>query len=221
MGGGRHNNAKKMIMVPVNNGLGLRNVKSTAAARNISKASKKHMSGFFVFGDGEGRIVGSESHLEFNVALCLSAHSDTCDLHEQVPFGWQDADGKQRTHYFDFVVTKADGKRIAYSVKPLALFRGTFAETIPQIAEQAKNSGHYADVGLFTEEDLDPAMLFNANGSSAGVPVETVLATKTANSLFVVDEIDKTGAVMEAKGGGTSVMVSLPCFSLIAVWRER
>lgn len=84
---------------------GQRNVLPTLASRNVSKASKRHLSGFFAFGEGAGRIVGSESHLEFNVAFCLSAYPDTADLHEQVPFGWQDETGKGRTHTFDFVVT--------------------------------------------------------------------------------------------------------------------
>lgn len=47
------------------------------------------------------------------------------------------------------------------------------------------------------------------NGASPGVPIETVLATKTANAMFVVDEIDKAGTLIGTKGGGTSVTVSL------------
>jgi len=47
------------------------------------------------------------------------------------------------------------------------------------------------------------------NGANPGVPVETVIATKTANAMFVVDEIDKAGALIGTKGGGTSVTVSL------------
>ena len=47
------------------------------------------------------------------------------------------------------------------------------------------------------------------NSSAPGVPVETVIATQTANPAFVVDEVDKVGMLSSAKTGGTSVTVSL------------
>jgi hypothetical protein len=141
---------------------GMKNVLPTLAKRNVSHSSKSHLSGFHVFGDGAGRIVGAESHLEFNVALCLDAHHNTADLHEQVPFDWLDELGRRRTHYFDFVVTTLSGDRVAYSVKPLAKCKGRFADDMQAIAEQATQSRDYAQVRIFTDQDLDPVMLFNA-----------------------------------------------------------
>lgn len=141
---------------------GQRLVTASHSTRKVSGSSKNHLTGFFVFGDGEGRVVQSESHLEFDYALCLAAHPDTADLHEQVPFEWCDPDGKLRKHYFDFVVTRVDGKRIAYTVKPLVGCRGKFAETIPHIAQQARKSRLFEDVRLLTDADLDQVSLFNA-----------------------------------------------------------
>lgn len=137
-------------------------VQPSLAKRNLSGSSRNHLTGFIVFGDGQGRVVGSESHLEFNYALCLAAHPDTVDLHEQVPFEWRDLNGKLRDHHFDFVVTRADGKRIAYTVKPMVWCKGEFAETIPHIAHQARNSGLFTDVRLLSDADLDQVLLFNA-----------------------------------------------------------
>ncbi len=141
---------------------GQRLVQLSHSKRNLSGASKNHLTGFLVFGDGDGRIVGSESHLEFNFALCLAARPDTADLHEQVLFKWNNLEGEVRDHYFDFVVTQVDGSRVAYTVKPLAWLKGEFAETIPQIAFQARKSGQFTDVRLLTDEDLDRVSLFNA-----------------------------------------------------------
>lgn len=191
---------------------GLRNVQQTLAARNVSAASKGHLSGFFVFGEDAGRIVGAESHLELNVAFCLSAHSDTADLREQVPFGWQDATGKARTHYFDFVVTTRDGELIAYSVKPLALFTGRFAETIRQVAQQAKSSGQYADVRLFTDKDLDAAMLFNAkllHACRAPIADHDALARQVARNLTGVTTLEQLVVETGLGGDGFRAVVRL------------
>ena len=45
--------------------------------------------------------------------------------------------------------------------------------------------------------------------AAPGVPVETVVATLTANPVLVVDEVDKCGMLSGAKVSGTSVTVSL------------
>lgn len=47
------------------------------------------------------------------------------------------------------------------------------------------------------------------NSASPGVPVETVITTRVANPLFVVDEIDKAGMLKGSRSAGTSVTVSL------------
>lgn len=47
------------------------------------------------------------------------------------------------------------------------------------------------------------------NSSAPGVPVEAVIATQTANPLFVVDEVDKAGLLSGTKVSGTSITVSL------------
>ncbi|MFN3973470.1 MAG: AAA family ATPase [Gemmobacter sp.] len=47
------------------------------------------------------------------------------------------------------------------------------------------------------------------SSTAPGVPVETVLATRTANALFVVDEVDKAGTAHGTSGGATCVTTSL------------
>lgn len=42
-----------------------------------------------------------------------------------------------------------------------------------------------------------------------GIPVETILATRVANPIIVVDEVDKAGTVYGTKGGSTSITTSL------------
>lgn len=47
------------------------------------------------------------------------------------------------------------------------------------------------------------------NGAAPGVPVETILATQTANPVVIVDEVDKAGVLKGEKIAGSSVTVSL------------
>ncbi len=143
---------------------GQRLILPSLSPRNLSKASKNHLTGFFVLGDGQGvdRVVGTESHLEFNYGMCLAAHPDTLDLQEQVLFEWRDPAGDLRDHFFDFVVTRTDGSKLAYTVKPMVWNRDAFAENMPHIAEQARASRRFSDVRLLSDTDLDRVSLFNA-----------------------------------------------------------
>lgn len=191
---------------------GQRLVTASHSTRKVSGSSKNHLTGFFVFGDGEGRVVQSESHLEFNYALCLAAHPDTADLHEQVPFEWCDPDGKLRNHYFDFVVTRADGKRIAYTVKPLVGCRGKFAETIPHIAQQARKSKRYEDVRLLMDADLDPVSLFNAkllHACRAPCPEYDAVATTVVRAMQGVTTIGALVTEIGLYGAGFRALVRL------------
>lgn len=143
---------------------GQRLVLPSLSPRNLSGASKNHLTGFIVFRDDKGvdRVVETESHFEFNFGLCLAAHPDTAYLQEQVLFVWRDPLGDLRDHFFDFVVTRSDGSKLAYTVKPMVWNRGEFAEDMPHIAEQARESGRFTDVRLLSDTDLDQVSLFNA-----------------------------------------------------------
>jgi hypothetical protein len=182
--------------------------------RNLSGASKNHLTGFFVISDGMGlgRVVGAESHFEFNFGLCLATHPDTSDLQEQVRFEWRDTDGDLHDHFFDFVVTCTDGARIAYTVKPLVWNRGTFADNIPHIAQQARASGQFSDVRLLSDADLDQVSLFNAKLLHA---CRAVVPDHDATSMIVVRNMDGMATMRTLveqtglKGDGFRAMVRL------------
>ena len=107
------------------------------AARNGPTASKGHFTGHLVAGDGSGRAIQVESHLEMKTALVLLARPDVVDLEEQVPFEWADEHGELRTHFFDFRASLQGGARIAIVVKPRRrLESGRFFDTIQAIASQ-------------------------------------------------------------------------------------
>ena len=132
------------------------------AARNVSTASKGHFTGHLVAGDGPGRVIQVESHLEMKTALVLLARPDVADLEEQVLFEWADEHGEVRTHFFDFRASMRGGARIAIAVKPRQrLESGRFLDTIQAIASQV--TPDFADhVHVFTEASIDPVELHNA-----------------------------------------------------------
>ena len=134
----------------------------SSAMRAVSLKSPFHFNGQTVIGDGAGRLVVTDSHLEMNWLLVLISRADTADLHEQVAFKWCDTHGKSRVHYFDFVVDHTDGSRVAYAVRPAARTGGKFRAAMPQIAKQARTSHLYRDVRLLTDRMLNPIELANA-----------------------------------------------------------
>lgn len=186
--------------------------------RNLSGASKHHLTGFFVIGDGLGmgmgldRVVGAQSHFEFNFGHCLATHPDTLDLHEQVQFEWRNTDGNLHNHFFDFVVVRTDRQRIAYTVKPLFWNRGRFADDIPHIAQQARASGEFSDVRLLSDADLDHVSLFNAKLLHA---CRAVVPDHDATSMIVVRNMDGIATMRTLveqtglKGDGFRAMVRL------------
>ncbi|SDY37287.1 hypothetical protein SAMN05444340_106185 [Citreimonas salinaria] len=131
------------------------------AARRIKMGVQKHFTGSLVIGD-EGQVVEFESHTEKLTALVMLARPDVVHLESQIPFGWRDQAGQEKTHTFDLRVTYVDGKRVALFVKnsreaAKAEFR---AETL-LIASQV--TPDFADrVSLVTEKNLDPIEVYNA-----------------------------------------------------------
>ena len=143
----------------------------STADRSVAVSSKAHFCGHVVIGDGSGRgaisgiparIVLVESHLELCWCLCLALHRDITDLREQVAFEWFDEDGVYHTHFFDLLVTRTDGSRIACAIRPAAQAGGHFAQQLCRIAAQVRASRFAADVRLLTERDIDPVKLHNA-----------------------------------------------------------
>ena len=143
----------------------------STADRPVAISSKGHFCGHVVIGDGCGRgditgarprVVQVESYLELSWSLCLSHRHDIADLREQVAFDWFDADGKAQCHFFDLVVTRTDGVRIACTVRPVVRSGGRFWQKMSWIAHQVRAAGFADDVRLLTDRDLDPVELHNA-----------------------------------------------------------
>lgn len=166
----------------------------STAQRAVAVSSKAHFCGHVVIGDGSGRgaisgapsrVLQVESHLELCWCLCLSLRHDIADLREQVGFEWFDEDGVVHIHFFDLIVTRTDGRRIACAIRPTARIGGRFGRQMPRIASQVRAGGFADDVRLLTDRDLDPVELHNAwilHGVRAGdPPADTVAAQVLAD----------------------------------------
>ncbi|SIO39463.1 hypothetical protein SAMN05444722_1860 [Rhodovulum sp. ES.010] len=133
----------------------------SSADRDVALHSKGHFSGHLVLGDGPGRVLLFESHLEMQTALILMARPDVRDLRDQVEVSWTDERGEDCSHYFDFLATMVNGNRIAIAVKASKYLDSEFlekisaaaAEAVPEIADKVR---------VFTERDLDPVEVHNA-----------------------------------------------------------
>lgn len=131
------------------------------ARRKVKVGSKTHMTAQIIIGDGRGRRVMAESHLELSACLVLNAHPQTAEIVEQVPVEWHHAD-KLRTHYIDFVVIKVDRTRVGYAVRPCCRVTRSYFDELCQIKSQVCANGLLADFCLITEEDISPVALENA-----------------------------------------------------------
>jgi len=131
------------------------------ADRDVALHSKGHSSGHLVLGDGPGRVLQFESHLEMQTALVLLARPDVRDLRDQAEVRWTDDRGKMCHHYFDFLATMVDGSRIAIAVKASKYLNRGFLEKISAVS--AKAVPEFADkVRVVTERHLDPIEVHNA-----------------------------------------------------------
>lgn len=131
------------------------------ADRTIGPVSKGHFTGHLIVGEGAGRVMEVESHLEMNVALVLSNRPDIRCLENQIQFSWID-DGRERVLFFDFRAYLADGQRMAIMVKPSRKLRcPIFTAEAARISTKVTRS--FADrVTIMTERHLDPVELYNA-----------------------------------------------------------
>ncbi len=131
-------------------------------ARKPAVGAKKHFSCAFVLGRGAGCVMHTDSLTEKRVAFVMSARPDIVELGNQVLFTWDTEDGAKGKHYFDFLVTKTDGSRVAIMVKyDKKLSLEEFQAEIADIASQV--TAEFADrVTIMTEKHLDPIDLHNA-----------------------------------------------------------
>jgi hypothetical protein len=134
--------------------------------RNIANASTAHCTAFTVLGEHSGTRSQAESYTELCHQKIESARSDVADIQEQVLFTF----GRQneKRHFFDMLVTKASGERIAYTVKPEARLKsGRHVEDMRTIAWWVQKKGFAKSVRLLTEADIDRVALHNANINTA------------------------------------------------------
>ncbi len=91
-----------------------------------------------------------------------SARPGVIDVREQVLFKFGRHD--KSNHWFDMVVTKTDGKRIAYTVKPTSELKfGRFIAHMQIVASWVAKKNFASSVRLLTEQDINPVDLHNAN----------------------------------------------------------
>lgn len=141
---------------------GIRLPEISRGKRKTQVGSTRHFSGGLILGDGSGVRLGTESHGETNATLVLSARMTTSDIVEQVAFDWYDDDGVYHTHFIDLVVTQTDGLEIGYAVRPWARASDKYIVKLARIKEQAIDQGFLDDFLLFTEDDVCPVELHNA-----------------------------------------------------------
>ncbi|WP_244507736.1 hypothetical protein [Methylobacterium phyllostachyos] len=112
---------------------------------------------------GHPQQVFTESTGEDNSLMVLSTRHDIVEIREQQEATYRDEEGRLRRHYFDFVVTTAEGLRIALAYKPSDRVKALDFEAY--LAELATRiSPAFADeIKLITEHDFPPIQVANAN----------------------------------------------------------
>ncbi|WP_282022364.1 hypothetical protein [Ruegeria faecimaris] len=141
---------------------GIRLPGASRSDRKTQVGSTQHFTGGGVFGDGFGVRVGTESNLEKKALLLLSARPTTLDVVEQVAFEWYDEHGEYHTHYMDLVAKQTDDRVVGYAVRPSPRAGRKYTLKLARIKQQAIRGGVVNDFRLFTEQDVCPVELFNA-----------------------------------------------------------
>ena len=184
----------------------------SVAQHHIALSSPTNFSGQMVVGDGPGRVVLTNSHLELDWSMVLIARSDTANIFEQVEFNWLDGDGNVHPHYFDFVIKQTDGLLIAYAVRPTGRSHGTFNKVMPVIAKQALASRVYADVRHLSEDDLDPIDLSNAwllHGMRTPDPEADMLAAAVLTQMSGVETLGTLSDRVQQGAWGFRALIRL------------
>jgi len=189
----------KDMSYPFHSG-GIRLPDASRGDRKTQVGSTQHFTGGGVFGDGSGVRVGTESNLEKKALLLLSARPTTLDVVEQVAFEWYDEHGEYHTHYTDLVVTQTDERVVGYAVRPSQRAGLKYTTKLARIKEQAIREGVVNDFRLFTEQDVCPVELFNAQlihgvrrPDCFADPVLQDVAGASAGVTTIGDLVDQSG----------------------------
>ncbi|UWR49784.1 hypothetical protein [Phaeobacter inhibens] len=145
------------------NAAGMRVPAPSVAERMPAISSRGHSSGHLILREGgRQRVLLVESDLEFKWATILAADPDVLKLKEQVRLDWED-NGRQRSHFFDFLATMRSGSRAAMIVKPEKRTRSeVFLSEVRAIAEFAVRVGFVDEVRVLTDACIDEIRLKNA-----------------------------------------------------------
>ncbi|WP_235924225.1 TnsA endonuclease N-terminal domain-containing protein [Pseudoroseicyclus tamaricis] len=131
------------------------------ATRVPARRSKGSLRGYMVAllpGFERPRIIHFESALEYAFLCLMLVREDVHHIREQPPaISYVGTDGRPARHVFDFLVTKADGERIAVAIKPMQrVLKLNFASELEAVAAAVSKS--FADrVLLVTDQHLDRA----------------------------------------------------------------
>lgn len=131
--------------------------------RNTMVGSSHHLTGRRVIGEGPGRRLGHESHIEAKASMILAARRETLCLVEQFRIIWTHETGKVLRHFVDFVQIKVNGQHVGFAVRPTAQVSDDYLLKLAHIKEQALKAGLLSDFLLFTETDICPVELSNAS----------------------------------------------------------
>ncbi len=129
------------------------------ASRDVVRRSKASLRGSMIAklpAFDRPRIIQFESMLEYRFLCLMLVRTDVHDILEQPPaIRYRRADGSTASHVFDFLVTMADGERIAVAIKPAdRVIRRDFVTELSHVAAATpKQFAHR--VRLVTEEHLD------------------------------------------------------------------
>lgn len=110
-----------------------------------------------------GREIVFESRLERDIAEMLLARRDVSEIFDQPPAViYIAADGRTRSHTFDFLAITTNGMRLAIAVKPAAkVERSGVQKTLDRIREQV--GSRFADAYLLrTDQHVTPDRVYNA-----------------------------------------------------------
>lgn len=138
--------------------------KATRKPPARSKASSRgHVTGGGPPSGSPPRLRYFESKREQDVLYLLLARPDVVDIWDQPPpVFYHDANGRKRSHTFDFLITLSSRKRIAIAVKPDAIAeRQGFRETL-QCIRAATPLSFANEIVLITERSYCPSAARNA-----------------------------------------------------------
>ncbi|WP_240722848.1 Tn7 transposase TnsA N-terminal domain-containing protein [Poseidonocella sp. HB161398] len=131
------------------------------ATRVPARRSKGSLRGSMVAmlpGFQRPRLIHFESALEYAFLCQMLVRDDVHHVREQPPaISYVGIDGLPARHVFDFMVTKADGERIAVAIKPMQrVLKLNFASELEAVAAAVSKS--FADrVLLVTDLHIDRA----------------------------------------------------------------